>query len=148
MVVYSAWNGLNWLLSLAALFVVADGEDTFGAMRAAVDFCRTRFGPICAVGTWFGLAHLGVFTIATFLAFLALGLIGLLPLAITFMGVLFVTLLYFAVADFLYVGRLAAYVATLELPAVPVAEALPSIPPRSPIDQSELILSDLQIVGT
>ena len=36
-------------------------------------------------------------------------------------GVLMVTLVYLAIADFLYIGRLAAYVAIVELPESPVA---------------------------
>lgn len=153
--VCGAWCVVNWFLSLAALFAAADGEDTFGAMAATINFCRTRLGLVCAVGTWFGLAHLGAFVIATFLALFAMGLLGALPAAVAFGGMLCVTLLYFAVADFLYIGRLAAYVAILELPAVPVAETVqphpsggdlrsaPISPPSNSIDESELILSDL-----
>ncbi len=153
--VCAAWCVMNWFLSLATLFVLADGEDTFGAILAAIDFYRTRLGPVCAVGTWFGLAHLGAFTIATFLAMFAMALLGVLPAAVAFGGMLFATLLYFAVADFLYIGRLAAYVAILESPAAPIAESprptLPGSdersilcsPPRSSIDQEELILSDV-----
>jgi hypothetical protein len=150
-----AWSVLNWFLSLAALFVVAEGEDTFGAIGRAVDFFRNRFGPVSAVGTWFGLAHLGAFTIATFLGLFSMGLLGLLPRAVAFAGVLCVTLIYFAIADFLYIGRLAAYVAILELPEMPVEEpgrrhplggdphAAISGTLSDSIDQSELILSDV-----
>src|SRR5208337_38119 len=56
-----AWCAVNWFLSLAALLVVSRGEDTFGAMAAAIDLCRDRAGSVFAVGTWFGLAHLGAF---------------------------------------------------------------------------------------
>ena len=61
-------------------------------------------------------------------------------------GVLLVTLIYFAVADFLYVGRLAAYVAILELPEPLVSTEI--APPNRgsldpAIDTSELILSDV-----
>jgi len=149
-----AWCAVNWFLSLAALFVVRGGEDTFGAMGAAIDLCRDRPGPVFAVGTWFGLAHLGAFTIATFFALFTLGLLGALPAGVSLVGVLLVTLLYFGVADFLYIGRLAAYVAILELPASPSAElARPVVPgggrraaiiqPGDAIDREELILSDL-----
>src|SRR5208282_6654820 len=37
-----AWSVVNWLLSLAAVLAVTDGEDVFGAIAAAVDLCRTR----------------------------------------------------------------------------------------------------------
>jgi len=66
--------------------------------------------------------------------------------------------LYFAVADFLYMGRLAAYVAMVEFPpasmAVRSSESLVPIlgqrPPGEPhpaaaIDQEELILSDIPL---
>src|SRR5208282_5477206 len=120
---------VNWFLSLAALLVVSRGEDTFGAMAAAIDLCRDRPGPVFAVGTWFGLAHLGAFTIATFLALFAVGLLGALPATVTLVGVLLVTLLYFGVADFLYIGRLAAYVAILELPTLPVVVLVRPVAP-------------------
>jgi len=71
-------------------------------------------------------------------------------------GVLVVTLLYFALTDFLYMGRLAAYVAIVELPESPVQteSATPpfprtgtylntDIPPSPAVDASELILSDV-----
>jgi len=149
-----AWSTVNWFLSLAALFVVSRGEDTFGAMRTAIDLCRDRPAPLFAVGTWFGLAHLGVFTIATFFALFSLGLVRALPAAVGLAGALLVTLLYCAVADFLYIGRLAAYVVILELPAwfSPV-RTRPSVPTGGQrsravqsggaIDRDELILSDL-----
>ena len=150
-----AWSVVNWFLSLAALFVVSDGEDTFGAIGRAIDFFKNRFGTVSAVSTWFGLAHLGAFTIATFLGLLSMGLLGLLPRAIALASVLCVTLIYFAAADFLYIGRLAAYVAILELPELPVAEPPTPRPhggdphpalggtPGDSVDQSELILSDI-----
>ncbi|MGA9542288.1 MAG: hypothetical protein WBQ85_01880, partial [Candidatus Sulfotelmatobacter sp.] len=48
---------LNWLLSLACVFAVRDGEDTLGALSTAVVFFRERSGPVFAVSTWTGLAH-------------------------------------------------------------------------------------------
>jgi hypothetical protein len=67
-------------------------------------------------------------------------------------GVLFVTLLYFAVVDYLYIGRLAAYVAILELPEAATVlgndAASPMFTPSGPsnrIDPDELILSDVPV---
>jgi len=149
-----AWSTVNWFLSLAALFVIGRGEDTFGAMGAAIELCRDRSGPVFVVGTWFGLAHLGVLTIATLFALFSLGLVRALPPAVGLLGMLLVTLAYFGVADFLYIGRLAAYVAILELPAgpspVPMRPSVPAggqgsatIQSGDAIDRDELILSDL-----
>src|SRR5271166_3997684 len=118
--VWLIWSGMNWLLSLAAVFVVARGRDTFGALASAVALCRDRAGSVFAAGTWFGLAHIAAFVVATTVVAFPLGLAGVLPRSIVFSGVALVTLLYFAVADCLYVGRLASYVGILELPEASV----------------------------
>jgi hypothetical protein len=151
-----AWIVLNWFLSLAAVFAIADSQDTFGAVSSAVDLCRTRFGAVAAASTWFGLAHLVVFFIATSAVAFPLALVGVLPASAVLGGVLLVASLYFAAVDFLYVGRLAAYVAIVEQPDVRVASELSSPPPpdqsqysalstqpSASVDPDELILSDV-----
>jgi hypothetical protein len=156
MLVWISWSTLNWFLSLAVIFVVADGQDTFGAMAAAAGLCLNRPGAVFAAGTWFGLAHLTAFAVATSVVAFPLGLASVLPAGVVVGGVLLVTLLYFAIADFLYVGRLAAYVAIIELPESSVSSetAPPTLPhgheyqtpstQSSPaVDASELILSDV-----
>ncbi|MGA8493269.1 MAG: hypothetical protein WB711_22800 [Terriglobales bacterium] len=156
MLVWFAWSTLNWFLSLAAIFVVARGEDAFGAIAAAVGLSRTRAGSVFAVGTWFGFAHLTAFVLATSIVAFPLDFAPYLPTGVVLGGVLLVTLLYFAVADFLYVGRLAAYIAMLEMPDEKVSPrpAPPTLPlagtrldsniqPSSAVDASELILSDI-----
>ncbi len=156
MLVWLAWSAVNWFLSLAAVFVASDGCDTFGAITSAVDLCQARAGSVFAAGTWFGLTHLVAFFIASSVVAFPLAFLGVLPPGAVLAGVLLVTLLYFAVVDFLYVGRLAAYVAIVELPEAPPAvvpmaplpspgsrHTTPNLPPASRIDQDELILSDV-----
>jgi hypothetical protein len=156
LLVWFVWSTLNWLLSLAAIFVVADGHNTFGAIAAAVNLCRTRSGSLFAAGTWFGLAHLTAFAVASSVVAFPLAFTAILPAGVVLGGVLVVTLLYLAVADFLYVGRLAAYTAILDMPESPVlAEAAsppmphggthldPAIPSSLAVDPTELILSDV-----
>ena len=151
-----AWSVLNWFLSLASMFVAAEGKDTFGAIAATVDFCRNRFGAVAAVSTWFGLAHLTAFAIATFCSLFVFGLLGALPVGFAVLGMTVITLVYFAVTDLLYVGRLAGYVAILELPEVEsrAMELPPTILPATPesqeprdrrVDPDELILSDVPV---
>jgi len=145
--VFLTWSVLNWLLSAATVFVVARGRDTLGALAATVDFCLARSGPVFAAGTWFGLAHLGIFAIATSIVTFPMGLAGLLPARIVLGCMLLITLLYFATVDFLYTGRLAAYVAILEwpeprLPAQPPSPAAGPQPALGAVDPDELILSD------
>ncbi|MFZ0283990.1 MAG: hypothetical protein WAL32_02065 [Terriglobales bacterium] len=147
--VWLVWSVMNWLLSLAAIFVVANGRDTFGAIADAVDFLRRRSGPVFAVSTSFGLAHGAALVLAGIAAAFPLGLASGLPGRLVLASLFVITLLYFAVADFLYIGRLAAYVAILELPEVSVPSArapAPSLQPGS-VDPNELILSDLPVPG-
>lgn len=153
--VWLAWSIVNWFLSLAAIFVVARGRDTFGSIAAAVDLCATRPGSIFAAGTCFGLAHIAAFVVASSAIGFPLGFAAVLPAAVMLGGVLLVALLYLAIADFIYIGRLAAYVAMVELPESSVALSdsgrAPEDTPRTTvssssetgIDPAELILSDV-----
>jgi hypothetical protein len=116
MLIGLAWPLLNWYLSLAAIFVVRDGASALGALAKATELSRTRPGALAAAATWFGIAHAIVFAVASSAAAVPLGFAEVLPGGMVFGGVLLVTLLYFAVVDFLYVGRLASYVFLLEEP--------------------------------
>ncbi len=151
------WGMLNWFLSLAGLFAVRDSSDTMGAISAAIGFCRERTGAVAAVSTWTWLAHLVAFVGATTVVSMPLGFAGVLPGRLIVFAMLLVTVAYFAVADWLYMARLAGYVCIAEtpeelmrpLPPMPVPRPMPStqaVPPRpslhTTIDKSELILSD------
>jgi hypothetical protein len=150
-----AWSAVNWFLSVASVFAVAEGEDTFGAIAGAADLCRNRTGPVLAVSSWFGLAHLVAFFLATSAVGFPMAFAPILPASVVLGGVLLVTLLYFALADYLYVGRLAGYLAIIESPQIPVLEVTspspaPPIgpPPETRVDPDELILSDLPPLPT
>ena len=147
-VVCLIWYELNWLLSLASIFVVRDADDAVGAISSAVTLCRERTGAVFAISTWTGLAHLTVLLGASAVVSVPLALAGVLPRRLVVVGVILVTLAYFAVSDWLYTARLAGYVCIAELPeALVVPPALPVvIPPPAPvstIDRDELILSDV-----
>ncbi|MFZ0144066.1 MAG: hypothetical protein WAL08_06890 [Candidatus Sulfotelmatobacter sp.] len=142
-----AWPALNWLLSLACVFAVRDGEDTLGALFAAVTFFRERTGPVFAVSTWTGLAHLVAFSVATTIVSLPLAFAQIVPWRLVIIGVFLVTLVYFAVVDWLYMARLGGYVCIAEMldglvPSTPIP-----VPPtpmaQSTIDREETILSDV-----
>lgn len=105
------WSTLNWYLSIAPLFVVRDGHDAFAAIAATVHFARTQAAPVFWSSTAFGLLHFLIFIIASVLVLIPMTFASIVPPAITLIGIIFVTLIYFAVVDLLYVGRLAAYVA-------------------------------------
>ncbi len=136
-----AWSTLNWYLSLAAIFVVGNERTTFGALGAATDLCRSRPGSVIAAATWFGIAHAAAFVVATSVAAFPLAFAEVLPAGIVLGGLILVTLIYFAIADFLYVGRLSAYVFLVEFPESVQPSAL-SIQPSPPASDDD-ILSDI-----
>lgn len=145
------WSSLNWILSLAGLFAVRDNEDAVGAISAAVGFCRERTGAVFAVSTWSGLGHLIAFVGATTIASMPVGFIGVLPWRLVVACMILVTMAYFALADWLYMARLAGYVCIAETPEAVPAPLPPAPLPRVPappvilttIDRDELILSDI-----
>jgi len=149
------WWALNWLLSLSGMLAVRDGEDAVGAISAAVALCRNRTGAVFAVSTWTGLAHLVAFVGATTVISMPLGFAGVLPWRVVVLGVFLVTLAYFALADWLYMARLAGYVCIAETPEALLAPLPPtpmSTPPeqvavgrpvQTTIDRDEPILSDV-----
>jgi hypothetical protein len=104
------------------------------------------------------LAHFAAFIGATIAVSLPLGLIAALPVRLVLACMILVTLMYFAVADWLYTVRLAGYLCILEM-----QEAQPGLSPLSPaptsggqlasstpvattIDREEPILSDVPLV--
>jgi hypothetical protein len=147
------WWALNWLLSLAGVFAVRDDEEAVGAITAAVAFCRERTGPVFAVSTWTGLAHLVAFVGATTVVSMPLGFAGVVPWRLVVAVMILVTVAYFALADWLYMARLAGYVCIAEMPQallaplppapLPVPPPIAAPPVRTTIDREEPILSDV-----
>jgi len=148
-VVCVIWHELNWLLSLAAVFVVRDNDDVIGAISSSVALCRERTRAIFAVSTWTGAAHLIAFVGASTVVSVPLALAGFLPWRLVALGVVAVTLAYLAVADWLYTARLAGLVCIAEIPDALLAPPPPIIPPpvapAATIDRDELILGDVPI---
>jgi hypothetical protein len=147
------WTVLNWFLSVASIFAVEGGSGTLGCVAAAVGLCRTRTGAVVAAATWFGLAHLLALLAASSGIAFPLAFAEFLPAGVVLGGVLLVALLYFAIVDFLYLGRLASYVYLLSGPQEDALadSALPggNIPPiETRVDPGELIFSDLPAPGT
>ncbi len=138
------WPALTWLLSLACVFAVRDGKDALSALSATVTFSRERFGAVLAVSAWAAVAHVAAFSAATTAVSLPLAFIRLAPARLIIAAVIFLTLAYFAVVDWLYIARLAGYVCIAEMPeALGSSERLPAPPPQISIDRDEPILSDI-----
>jgi hypothetical protein len=103
------WSGVNWVLSLAPIFVVRDGVGPLDAIVAALAFIRRRYAYLVAIALWNSTLR------------------GLVATAITLAGVATViwrpqhalwptvlllaleTVLYLLASDFLLLARFAAY---------------------------------------
>src|SRR5882762_6725794 len=142
LLVWMAWSWVSWLLSLASIFVVRQGQDTFGALSSSVGLCRDRMGAVTAVGAWFGLAHLVLFVVATSVVTFPMAFAQVLPGTYLLTAVVLLTLAYFAIVDTLYIGRAAGYVAILEVPPTPPGLPVPQA--EVPPDRSQLSAISLQ----
>jgi len=145
LIILAAWS-LNWLFSLAAIFAVRNREDALGSLSSAVGLCLDRFGAVVAVSSWSSAAHLVLFSGMMTVVSFPLGLAPLIKARLLIAGVTLVILAYFAIADWLYVARLAGYVRIAEMPEEIFApSSIPSPPStlRTSIDRDEPILSDV-----
>ncbi|HSS95894.1 MAG TPA: hypothetical protein VLK33_02630 [Terriglobales bacterium] len=150
-----AWSVMNWVLSVASVFVVTNNADTLGAIGDAVGMLREHFGAVWAVSTWFGLAHVVAISVASSVIVLPLAFVGLLPRGLVFLAILLIAMLYFAVVDLLYLGRLGSLVWIVEGRAIEpepiLVRPLPLIPPSylgpsgDRVDPDDLILSDIPV---
>jgi len=120
------WSTLNWYLSLAPIFVVRDNHRTFRAVENAAHLVRRRGGDFSGVSMLYGLLKLFLIGVATVVSLLPLAFIAEWPWQITTSLLVAITLAYFAVADLLYVARLASYLAIAE------PEPSPRLAPSSP----------------
>lgn len=136
--IWLVWALLNWLLSLAAIFAMRDQQDTFGAVSAAVDFVRSAFGDVVLTSLPFVLLHYIALAAAILAGVLVFDLMTRLSFAAAW-ALVAIVLGYFAYADFLYITRLAAYLAlagaggesaVIAEPAQPAPQdTLPELPP-------------------
>lgn len=145
----AAWSALNWLLSTSAIFA-GDNRSAFEAVASAVRFCGKRPVALVASGTWFGLAHFGAFLLACGAGFSVLGLAGVIGGGPVLFLEFLILLVYSAVADFLYIARLAAHVAIIrggdQLVSVGTGIIPPGLPSESgTVDRTELILIDVPL---
>lgn len=146
-----AWPLLNWFLSLASIFAVRDGEDALGALSAAVTFFLGNTGPVFAVGIWTGLAHLVALSVAGTALSFPLAFVQVVPSRLVIAGVILVALAYCAVADWLYIARLAGYICIVKMPETLASSVPAPTPPQfgssagiqTAIDRDELILGDI-----
>ena len=105
----TAWLVLNWYLSLAAIFG-REGQSFRGAFREARQTVRRQRSDFAGTGFVFLLFRTVILLIAVTICGLTSGMAGTAPQSY-FVLLVVVSLAYFAVADFFYMARMAAYLA-------------------------------------
>jgi hypothetical protein len=144
------WAVLNWLLSTAAVFVATEQKGALSAIGSCARFCVEHTGRVLAAGAWFGLAHLAAFIVACVAGFTVLSTVGAWRMGPALVLEFLIIAAYCAIADFLYTGRMAAYVAIVRGPQVEISGDLSPLAPEGPaaVDRDELILSDVPLLAT
>jgi hypothetical protein len=102
------WATANWYLSVAGLCCLQSGDGFLKSTGQAVRLARRQGGELGGISLIFGVVRLAVLAIAFVLCVLPSSLMATAPREYT-AWVIAVSLVYFAVADFLYVSRMAAY---------------------------------------
>jgi hypothetical protein len=105
-----AFLQLNWLLSLAPVFVVRDAEDTFGSISAALTFVQDHLPEVLTISGIFGAMHLALLLFFGSLALPLLGAAASLSGPLLMLLIFLLTLTYLGLAIGLYLARLAAYI--------------------------------------
>ena len=103
------WSGVNWVLSLAPIFVVRDGVGPLDAVVAAMAFIRRRYSYLVAIALWNSTLR-GL--VATAITLAGAATVIWRPLHAVMPTVLLLaleTLLYLLSSDFLLLARFAAY---------------------------------------
>jgi len=132
----------NWILSIAPIFAIRDGLDTFGSTSRAIEFVYRRFGAVAGTSGAFSLIHLAAFTMTSSVVLLPLNFARIIPGWLVLTSIVVLTLAYFALVDFIYLGRLAAYLWILESVEPPAVRYAPEIAPQPPASDDD-ILSDV-----
>jgi hypothetical protein len=133
------WGIVNWFLALAPIFIVREGFGVGKAISASLGLYRDARREYMAIASWFGL-----FRGAALLFAIAAGSVvvaaGSVRLALAWSIV--VALAYFAFADYLYIARLAAFVALAAAGDHPAEVRIQPVtpPPASSTENQDLKL--------
>jgi hypothetical protein len=123
------WSVVNWFLALAPVWIVRDGHSALRSIADSVDLYRRGPGPYLGIASWFGFLRAAALVAAIVAALLASQATPASSIALC----VIIALLYFAVADSLYMARLAAFVALEESSQLSAVSSPPIAPSPEPI---------------
>jgi hypothetical protein len=129
-----SWLILNWYLSLAAIFG-REGQSLRGAFRQARQTVRQQRSDFAGTGFVFLLFRTVILLIALAICGLTSGMAGTAPQSY-FVLLIVVSLAYLAVADFLYMARMAAYLALAAAHVDPAGPKLVATSPALPVENT------------
>jgi len=130
----ASWLILNWYLSLAAIFG-REGQSVRGAFRQARQTVRQQRSDFAGTGFVFLLFRTIILLIALAICGLTSGMAGTAPQSY-FVLLMVVSLAYFAVADFFYMARMAAYLALAAAHVDPAGPKLVATSPALPVENT------------
>ena len=103
------WSYVNWVLSLAPVFVVRDGLGPLSSVAAAVGFVRRNHSHLAAIASWNGTLRGLAATVITLAGVATVELRTSLPGWSVSVLYALETLAYLVVSDFFLLARFAAY---------------------------------------
>ncbi|MBI2683626.1 MAG: hypothetical protein HYX26_10530 [Acidobacteriales bacterium] len=113
-VIGCVWSGLSWFLMLAPIFSVRDDRGVFASIGAAAECAKQRVSQFAWVGGLFGFLRLVAWVIGFIVLMTLLGIVAQAPAKLAWLVLLLWAMLYSAVANFLSIARLAAWVRIAE----------------------------------
>jgi hypothetical protein len=123
------WSYVNWILSLAPIFVARDALSPLDATVEAIAFIRRRFSQLKGIAIWNSALRGMAATVITLAGVFTAVSRGIAPWALTVLLVL-ETLAYLVISDILLLVRLASY-ASVAVRERSIAPELESSPDRS-----------------
>jgi hypothetical protein len=122
------WSIANWFLALAPIFIVRDARGALAAISDSFGLYHSRTSAYLSAASWFGLFRFLALLFALMLSLIPIGMVGQASPAAVAITAIVLSLAYFALADFLYLARLAAFVFLAEQPEVqvPVSDLHPA----------------------
>lgn len=129
------WGVVNWFLALAPIFCVRDNAGAWRAISDSIGFYRRRSREYLAIASAYGLFRGAALAVAI-LAGLVVVAVGSVRTNVVLSIV--IALVYFAIADFLYIARMASYVALAEAPPAVAAHAVTGTSQSPPVHDLKL----------
>jgi hypothetical protein len=134
-VISAFWLTVNWYLSLAVFFG-REGQSFRGALREARQAVRQQRSDFVGTGFVFLLFRTIILLIVIAICGLASGMAGTAPQSY-FVLLIVVSLTYCAIADFLYMARMAAYLALVAAHVDPTGPTLVATSSAIPIENTQ-----------